>query len=110
MDFSERLKSLREERDLKQEDIAKKLNVDRSTVGKWESSPSRPDYDKLLILADYFGVSTDYLLGRTDIRTPYSADEFETIAAHHEGEWTEEDLQDIEDFKEFIRSKKRKEK
>ena len=37
-----------------------------------------------------------------------SADEFTTITAHHEGEWTEEDLQEIEDFKDYIRSKKRK--
>lgn len=68
MTFGEILKSLREDKDLKQEDIAKLMNVDRSTVGKWESSPSKPDYEKLIKLADYFNVSLDYLLGRTNIK------------------------------------------
>ncbi len=68
MNFGERLKLLREDKDLKQEDIAKIMNVDRSTVGKWESSPSKPDYEKLIKLADYFNVSVDYLLGRTNIK------------------------------------------
>jgi len=58
----------------------------------------------LLKLAIYFNVSTDYLLGRTNIKNPY---EPETIAAHHGGEeWTEDELEDIEKFKEFMRMRR----
>ena len=51
-------------------------------------------------------VSIDFILGKTDIRTP-----IETIAAHHEGEeWTEEELEEIERFKEFVRMKRQQKK
>lgn len=70
MAFGKILKALREDRDLKQEDIAKYMKVDRSTVGKWESGSSSPDYDKLIKLAEYFNVSVDYILGRTDVKNP----------------------------------------
>lgn len=66
MSIGDRLKALREDRDLKQEDIAKLLNVDRSTVGKWESSPSKPDYEKIVKLANYYGTTTDFILGNID--------------------------------------------
>jgi len=67
--FGHILKTLREDRDLKQEDIAKYLNVDRSTVGKWENNSSKPDFEKLIKIANFFNVSTDYLLGKTDNTT-----------------------------------------
>lgn len=73
--FGDILKALRENKDLKQEDIAKFMNVDRSTVGKWESSSSKPDYEKLVKLASFYGVSTDYLLGNSDIKNPYIEDD-----------------------------------
>lgn len=66
MSFGKILKKLREEKDFKQEELARIFNVDRSTLGKWESDSSRPDYNKLNKIADYFQVTTDYLLGRTD--------------------------------------------
>ena len=59
-------------------------------------------------IADVLGTTTDYLLGRTDEKNPY---EPETIAAHKEGdEWTEEELEDIEKFKEYIRMRRQTEK
>jgi transcriptional regulator with XRE-family HTH domain len=64
--FGKILRSLREEKQLNQETLAKIFNVDRSTLGKWESDSSRPDYTKLAKIADYFQVTTDFLLGRTD--------------------------------------------
>lgn len=70
--FGKILKSLREDRDLNQEDIAKYMNVDRSTVGKWESGPSKPDYEKLVKLADFFNVTTDYLLGNSKTSTAHN--------------------------------------
>ena len=65
MSIGDRLKALREDRDLKQEDVAKYMDVDRSTVGKWESSPSKPNPEMIVKLANFYGVTTDYILGNT---------------------------------------------
>lgn len=102
MKLGDKLKSLRAEKRVTQSDVAEFLNIDRSTYGKYETGDSSPDYDKLVRLADYFQVSLDWFLGRTNIKSP-----IETIAAHHDGEdWTEEELEDIEKFKEFIRMRR----
>lgn len=68
--FSERLKELRKEKKLKQEDIANFLNVSRASYGHYETGHSDPPKEVIEKLADFFNVSTDYLLGRTDIREP----------------------------------------
>ena len=56
------LKSLRMKRKLRQADIAKALNVDRTTVTKWETGESRPRVDKLLELSKVLKCSVDKLL------------------------------------------------
>lgn len=66
MEFEERLVYLRNNRDLSQYEMAAKLYVDRSRYCKWEQGKSRPSYEMLAQIADFFGVTTDYLLGRTD--------------------------------------------
>ncbi len=62
MTLGEKLQALRQEKNLSQEQLAERLEVSRQAVGKWESGQSRPDMDKLVVLAELFGVSTDYLL------------------------------------------------
>ena len=62
--FQERLKLLRVERGLRQADIAKLVNVHQVTYQGWEKGKSQPDIDKIIAIADYYKVSTDYLLGR----------------------------------------------
>ncbi len=74
MSFSLRIKELREERGLSQAKLARELNVGTGSVGMWESAGEIPPVKKLLVIADYFGVSLDYLVGRSDIRAPFSAD------------------------------------
>lgn len=49
---------------LTQKEVAEKLNVSINTVSNWETGAKKITVDKLLTLADMFGVSTDYLLGR----------------------------------------------
>ncbi|MCH5278683.1 MAG: helix-turn-helix transcriptional regulator [Christensenellaceae bacterium] len=68
--FSNRLISLRKERSLTQEDFAKVINKKRSTVSGYETEGKEPDLKTICILAKYFGVTTDYLLGYSDERTP----------------------------------------
>ena len=62
--FAKRLKVLRAEKGITQADIAQYLEVSQQTVGSWENEKSTPKFDMLLKIADYFNVSTDYLLGR----------------------------------------------
>lgn len=62
----ERLKRLRQSMHLSQEQLARLLGVDRSTISSYESDVRQPPLDTLSRIADVFGVSTDYLLGRTN--------------------------------------------
>ena len=100
--IGKRLKLLREEMGLKQIDIAEMLGVSRTTYTQYETEKSEPDLATVAKLAEIYNTSVDFILGKTDIRTP-----IETIAAHHEGDdWTEEELEDIEKFKEFVRMRR----
>lgn len=67
--FSIRLKQLREEKGYSQAVLARKLGVGQSTVGMWENGKNKPHNSYLTMLSEIFGVSTDYLLGRSDDRT-----------------------------------------
>lgn len=61
--FAERLREIRTENKLKQEDLAKILSVNQRTISNWENSVNEPDFDMLSKIAKYFEVSADYLLG-----------------------------------------------
>ena len=60
------LKQLRTSKKLLQKDVAALLGIDRTTYAKYESGASEPNYETLLKLAEIFGVSTDYILGRDE--------------------------------------------
>jgi transcriptional regulator with XRE-family HTH domain len=62
--FGERLKKLREEKSMRQEDLANLINVHRATIGKYETNERSPDKDTIILLSDLFNVTTDFLLGR----------------------------------------------
>lgn len=66
--FSDRLIRLRKERGLTQEELADVIQKRRSTLSGYESEGKEPDFDTVCLLAKYFGVSTDYLLGHSDER------------------------------------------
>ena len=66
-----RIRDLREDADLSQMDISKILNCDQSLYSKYERGERLLPLPLADQLADYYGVSVDYLLGRTDIRAPY---------------------------------------
>lgn len=61
-----RLKELREERHLTQNDIAKEIKTSQTNIGRWEKELNEPAASFLIRLADFFQCSTDYLLGRED--------------------------------------------
>ena len=62
MTIGDRLLKLRRERNLSQEDLANELDVSRQTISKWETNQSMPDFDKIVPLCEYFGITTDELL------------------------------------------------
>ncbi|WP_309304462.1 helix-turn-helix domain-containing protein [Brevibacillus laterosporus] len=64
--FGKRIAELRKKRGYSQVNFAAKINVSKSTVGMWETGDREPDSDTLGKLANFFNVSIDYLLGRTD--------------------------------------------
>ena len=66
-----RIRDLREDRDLKQKEIADYLMCDQSLYSKYERGERPLPLDLAEKLADFYSVSVDYLLGRTDVKTPY---------------------------------------
>ena len=64
--FAERIKDLRLSNGMSQAALAKIIDVKPDSISIYERGRNYPEVRKLIILADYFGVSTDYLLGRTD--------------------------------------------
>jgi len=91
----ERLKELRKEKGLKQQDLADKINVSKSSIGMYEVGKRIPPSDILEKLADFFEVTTDYLMGRTNQKY-FSQDE--TIAFHAKGDLNEEDQKMVRDL------------
>ena len=63
-----RLKQIREEKGLSQNELAKKINMTQQRISSYENGIREPDIETLKILADFFDVSIDYLLGKTDKR------------------------------------------
>ena len=61
-----RLKKLRKERNISQLKLALDLNMNQNTVSRYENMEREADYETLIKIADYFNVSLDYLLGRSD--------------------------------------------
>lgn len=125
--FGERFKLLRKEKDLNQEDLIndfnKKYNYSftKSAVSQYENDKRIPEINALSDFANYFKVTIDYLLGRTDIRTPdlepQSVDERlrallsdpEMRVAFYDFEsWSEEEKKDLIEYIEFKRSKRQR--
>lgn len=80
-----RLKLLREEKKLTQGDIAKMLNITTAAYSYYENEKRDMTPDTILKLAEYFDVSTDYLLCKSDIRNPDKIDESKLNVAFESG-------------------------
>lgn len=68
MIFGERLKFLRDENNITQDELSKFLGVGRPTIAGYETKGKQPSYETLIKIANFFNVSIDYLLGRTENR------------------------------------------
>lgn len=104
-----KIKELRNKKDLSQGELAERINeqfdtnLNKGMISKWENGLGDPRLDYARYLALFFNVSLDFLLGLDE------KDEVDTIAAHHDGEeWTEEELDEIEEFKKYVKSKRKR--
>lgn len=70
--FNDRLKLLRTESGLTQQQLSDRTGINRSLIAHYEKGIREPNLETLEIVADYFNVDTDYLLGKTDIRRLYT--------------------------------------
>jgi transcriptional regulator with XRE-family HTH domain len=112
MDFGEKLRHLREEKSLTQDDLGKILNVTKANVSKYELGRLQPNIETIKLISKYFNISIDWLLGGTATDKTTQKDTTETIALHrtdgYDDDLPEEAIKEIENFKEFIRQKYKK--
>lgn len=80
MNLADRIQTLRKAKGISQEELADKLGVSRQAVSKWEGEQSSPDLERIILMSDYFEVTTDYLL--KGIEAPASAEGKEKQDAH----------------------------
>lgn len=76
-----RIKDLREDRDLRQTDVAEATGIDQRTLSNYETGKTNPDSFALIRLAEFFDVSIDYLLGRTNLRKDTADDVLQELQA-----------------------------
>lgn len=98
--FNENLKLAREQKGLSQKDVSEKIGVAKSTYSLYESGKREPNVQTIKKIADILDVSADELLGIDTEPT--------TLAAHFDGdEYTEEELDEIKQFAEFVKNKRK---
>ncbi|WP_205456158.1 helix-turn-helix domain-containing protein [Clostridium botulinum] len=105
--FSKRLKELRSEKGVVQKDVASFLNITTSAYGFYEQGKRIPDTEIMIKLSNYFNVSLDYLLGKTDIRN-YTEDSNVTISLHSDTDYDDlpdEARKEINNFIEYVKQK-----
>lgn len=68
MKFNEKLLSIRKKKGLSQEELGMELQVSRQTISKWEEGQSYPDFQKLVMLSDYFDMTLDELVKDIDVQ------------------------------------------
>lgn len=69
MKYNERIRALREDADLKQSEVAAIIETSQSYYAQYENGHRPIPFDRIVILADYYNVSIDWIAGRTDKRT-----------------------------------------
>lgn len=94
------IKKLREDNKLSQAELADNIGINNSVLSRIESGDRQLRDDELIKIADFFNVSTDYLLGRTTVRN-----DIETFAAHTDDDLSEEAKAELENFKDYLRNK-----
>jgi transcriptional regulator with XRE-family HTH domain len=90
---------LMERKNITQAQLADAIGISRGNLGDWKSGRSSPTIDKLLLLADFFGVSTDYLLGKENTAPEKIP---EDGLYQHLKSLTSEELKDLNTFVDYL--------
>lgn len=98
--IGERLAEIRKDHGDKQTDLAQKLNVTVSTVRSWEQEKSSPPHETLVNICRLYHVSSDYLLGLSDIDPAY-------VQRQRLENFTKRELTELKNFEEYLMWKKR---
>jgi len=106
----DRLKELRIEKKATQREIAEFLGITYQAYSNYEKGTREPSHETLLLLADYFNVTTDYLLGRVEKPGETEEDDGDVKVALFggDGEVTDEMWEDVMQFVEFVKERQRK--
>lgn len=108
--FGERLRELRIEKNLTQEELASYFGLHKTRISQYELNKRQADDEMKKKLAQYFNVSLDWLLGLTNVRN-YTEDNNTTIALHSNTDYDDlpdEARKEINNFIEFIKQKYKK--
>lgn len=109
MTIGERIRQLRIEKDLTQTELCNIFHIAKSTLSQYENNIRTPNDEIKIKLAEFFNVSLDYLLGKTDIRN-YTTNE-PTVALHSDNDYDDlpqEAKDEINNFIDYIRNKYKK--
>lgn len=101
---------LLQERGITAYKVSKETGVTQSTLSDWKRGRSTPKTDNMKKIADYFGVTVDYLMTGEESKD-YSTElsSVETLAAHFEGEeLSEEEMEEIMNYVQFVKSRRKK--
>lgn len=106
----DRIREQAAKRDKNLKEVAVDIGLSENAIYKWNKQS--PNSETLESIADYFNVSADYLLGRTDNpkvnNGDYNEEDNMLVAAHMEENLTEEELEDVMQYIEFLKSKHKK--
>ncbi|PFE56045.1 transcriptional regulator [Bacillus cereus] len=113
--LGERLRSLRKENGLTMKELGQELNLAESTISGYENGNRKPDYETLDKFANFFKVSTDYLLGRSEFKNNYEGKNIQGIFNDPElGLWfkdirnaSPDKQEELMEFWEFIKSREK---
>lgn len=104
MDFGSRIRKLREEKNLSQRELGLELNISGKVIGYYETNKRFPqEKETFLKFANYFNVSLDWLLGRTDIRS-FKNDGSNILYIDVEG-LSSEDIDKIKEYAHMLKNK-----
>lgn len=108
-----RIKFLREELHMTQQELADKLDGAKSTVAMYEKGDRKPSMEVLLKLSEIFDCSIDYILGKSDIRNPENTDLDKLqigLSTKDYSNISDEQIKQIEDFAKFVLKDNKKDK
>ena len=106
--------ALMKARNITAKNISENTGISAGNISDWKSGRSAPTIDKIKLLANYFNVSTDYLLGRSDEKQPTNKEDdvdllTAQIAAYGDPrDFNDKELEEIKAFIEFVKSKRNK--